>query len=516
MNVANETIQSDNSLEKTNETILEVKDIFKDFSGVTVLSNVNIKFKKGKVHAIVGENGAGKTTLMKIISGFLKPTSGYIYFENKEVQLSPDIAKKLGIILIPQELNTVDTLTVYDNIFLGDEKTKSLILDKKLMIKLAKNYLKELKVDYISPTSLMGSLTPSQKQMVEITKAVHKNARVIIMDEPTAFLTEKETESLFEVINYLKSQNITVIYISHKLSEIFVISDFVTVLRDGQVITTGKMSDFSEKDIVRAMVGRSIDQVFPEKKQLLSREPVLRIENLSVKNTIVNNVSFELYKGEILGFYGLIGSGRTEVAEAIIGLRQKVEGKIFLGNKLLNIKSPLDAQKNGIVYLPEDRKTSGIIETMKVYENITLQNLGKYTHLNFFVNKSKEKSTANSYKKELNISLNSPDQIVQTLSGGNQQKIVFAKLLDVNPKIFILDEPTRGIDVGAKQQIYLLIKNIVDNGGSCIFISSELPEIVGMCNRVIVMREGEIAGIVENSKISEENIAYLAISRKVA
>ncbi len=511
MNSVNETI-NDNISFGNYETILEVKDICKDFYGVRVLHDVNIKFVKGSVHALIGENGAGKSTLMKIISGFLKPTSGHILFENKEVQLSPETAKKLQIILIPQELNTVDSLRVYDNIFLGEEKTRSFILDKKAMIKMAKEYLKELKIDYISPTDFMGNLSSSQKQMIEIVKAVHKNAKIIIMDEPTAFLTDKETMSLFETIKYLKNQNITVIYISHKLSEIYAVSDFVTILRDGKVVATGKIYEFSQKDIVKAMIGRTIDQAFPEKKEVSNRQSIFRVENLSVKNTIVKNVSFELYKGEILGFYGLIGSGRTELAEALVGLRQKLEGKLFLNNKLLNIKSPLDAQRNNIVYLPEDRKMAGIIETMKVYENITLQSLGKYSH--FFLKKTKEKHTAKYYKEELNIHFNNEEQIVQTLSGGNQQKIVFAKLLDVNPKIFILDEPTRGIDVGAKQQIYLLIRDIVDKGNSCIFISSELSEIVGMCNRVIVMREGQIVGIVEGKDVSEEKIGDLAISEK--
>ncbi len=495
-----------------NDTIIKIDSISKEFSGVRVLDNINVDIKRGEVFGIVGENGAGKSTLMKILNGVYHPTEGSLYIQNQKYDLVKDTltAKKLGISMIPQEFNLIETLNVFENIFLGNELVAGGILNKREMKEKTKSYLEELNTE-IDPNSELMGLSVAQKQMVEIAKALVIESNVLIMDEPTTVLTGYEVDILFKLINKIKQDGVTVIFISHKIKEVKRICDRVMVLRDGKLITVEDVKDIEEEEIVQKMVGRELSQVFPDKTKPEDRE-VLRVENLNIDG-LLNNVSFDLKKGEILGFAGLVGAGRTETMEAVFGIRKKDSGRIYIEGLERRIKSPSDAVRLNIGYISEDRQGKGILVNFDIPRNITLISLKDYLKA-FIINRRKERKTTDEYIKKFNINAASLLSELQFLSGGNQQKVYISKWMDTNPQILVLDEPTRGIDVNAKREIYHFINNLSKTGISIILISSELEEIIGMCSRVFVMREGHVTGILEGDDINEEEIMYYATGLK--
>jgi ribose transport system ATP-binding protein len=492
------------------ETLLETRNISKDFSSVYVLTDINIQVIRGEILGIIGENGAGKSTLMKILSGIHTPTSGDIIFEGKSVQIhEPLDAKRLGIGLIPQEFNLIRELTVYDNVFLGSElRQKNGLLDKKAMMTKTRELLSELGVN-IRPEERIENLSTAQKQMVEICKAVSVDAKLVIMDEPTTVLTQYEIDILFKLMRRLRDQGTTIIYISHKLKEVKAICNRVIILRDGKVISTEKIENISSMEMAQRMVGRALNQVFPEKGAPM-QDVVLEVQDLTVPG-VIENVSFKLHRGEILGLAGLVGAGRTEVAETILGLRKTEKGRILINGKAVDISRPADAVANGISYLSEDRQGSGILTNFTVVKNISLVSLGSYCrYVLRLILRQKERASAETHTQRFNIKAPSLDTRLEFLSGGNQQKVSLAKSIDTKPIVLIADEPTRGVDVSAKQEIYRLIHSLAAEGLACIFISSEQEEIIGMCNRVIVMRQGRVMGSLERENITEEEIMYLA------
>jgi len=492
------------------DILLKTEAICKEFSGVPVLKAINLEVVRGEVLGVIGENGAGKSTLMKILGGIYTPTSGQISFDGRPVLIrEPGDAKKLGIGLIPQEFNLVKDLTVYDNIFLGSEiRQRNGLLDKKQMMARTKSLLQELGVD-ISPDERIDRLSAAEKQMVEISKAVAMDASLLIMDEPTTVLTQYEIDILYRLMHRLKRQGVTIIYISHKLKEVKAICDRVLVLRDGEVICLEPIDKLSIYQMAERMVGRELSQIFP-KKDTAGTEPVLAVKNLTVPG-VLENITFDLNKGEILGLAGLVGAGRTEVAEAIMGIRKHATGEIFLNGAKLEIRSPEDAVAAGINYLSEDRQGSGILTGFTVADNITLVSLREYCdYVVDLINAKRQRAAAQQHVTRFNIKTQSLDTRLEFLSGGNQQKVSLAKSIDPHPIVLIADEPTRGVDVSAKQEIYRFIKSLADTGLSCIFISSEQEEIVGMCHRVIVMKEGRIMGVLAGDAISEAEIMFLA------
>jgi len=482
----------------------------KEFSGVRVLNDINIEIERGEVFGIIGENGAGKSTLIKLLNGTHVPTEGEIFFNGKRVRLNTAVAKSLGISTIPQEFNLVNDLNVYENIFLGREyRRKGGLLDHRRMKERARELLRSLQAD-VSPTMKVDTCSVAEKQMVEIAKAVAYNSKLLIMDEPTTVLTPIEIDILFDLIHRLREDGVTIIYISHKLKEVRQVCDRVMVLRDGEFIGIDKASDIDEHEMANKMVGRELEQIFPP-KPTPTDDVVMRVENLSVPG-LLHNISFDLHKGEILGFAGLGGSGRTELAETIIGIRKKSAGTLFINGKKRNIKSPSDAIANHIAYLPEDRQGTGVLVNFSVTNNVTLGSLKKYAHI--IINHRKEVDQTRKYVKEFDIRTPSLKTKLRFLSGGNQQKVSLAKSLDSQPDIFIFDEPTRGIDINAKMHIFSFVHDLVESGISCIFISSELEEVIGVCNRVIVMREGRVAGNLTGNHINEEEIMQRATGVK--
>jgi len=488
------------------EGILQVSNLSKEFFGNRVLDNINITVYKGEVFGVIGENGAGKSTFMKILSGIYTPTEGDIYLEGEKVYIKdPLTAKRLGITLIPQEFNIVETLKVYENIFLGEEISKTVLLNKKTMKKRSEEILGSLNVN-LDVEQKIVNLSVAQKQMIEIAKAIAHESKILIMDEPTTTLTDFETKTLFNLIRNLKNKGIVVFFISHKLKEVKEICDRVLILRDGKSISLSNIEELSTHEMAKRMVGRELTQLYPEKNHNVG-ETILKIRNLNLQNTL-KDISFDLKKGEILGFAGLVGSGRTELAETIIGIRRKNSGQIILNEREIDITSPLEAIKNKIVYLSEDRQNKGLILYFNIPKNITLSSLSNYANL--FINKKKEKIKASEYIDEFDIKTPSLQTLLLYLSGGNQQKVYFSKVLDVRPEILILDEPTRGIDVNAKTQLYRIMRKLADSGISIIFISSEMEEIIGMCDRAYIMKEGEITGVLSEHELKEENIMFLA------
>jgi ribose transport system ATP-binding protein len=493
--------------------ILKTVNISKEFSGIRVLDRINVEIERGEIFGIIGENGAGKSTFVKILSGIYAPTEGQIFLEGKTVSIrDPISAKKQGITMIPQEFNLISDLNVYENVFLGIERSKrKLILDSKNMAKITQEVLEELEAN-ISPYDKIQDLSVAEKQMVEVAKAMVHESKLLIMDEPTTVLTPKEIDILFNLMRKLKERGITTIYISHKLNEIKRICDRVMILRDGKQISVGPTEELNEHEMARRMVGRELSQIFPE-KPIPEDEVVLEVEGLTNED-LFQDVSFDLKKKEILGFSGLVGAGRTELAEAIIGIRRIDEGIIRAWGKEVKIKSPEDALDQNIAYLSEDRQGIGILTNFDISQNVTLSSLKKYTK--FLINSKKVKQNTEKYVNELNIKAASLRSQLEFFSGGNQQKVSLAKCLDTDPKILILDEPTRGIDVNAKREIYYIIRDLVKEGVSVILISSEMEEIIGLCNRVVVMKEGRITGILEGDHINEEEIMYYATGLKGA
>ena len=493
------------------DVILSVRNITKEFDKVKVLDNVSFDLRRGEIMGLIGENGAGKSTLIKIITGIYSTTSGTLELNGKPVVIPDYItAKKLGISMVPQEFNLINTLTVYDNIFLGNEFRKpSGFLDKPKMRELAVKQLEELKMP-VSVNRLVSRLSVAEKQMVEISKALMLHAELLIMDEPSTTLTGHEVETLFSLMKDLKSQGVTIVFVSHKLGEIKAICDRVTVLRDGKLISVDEVSTVNEEDIARKMIGRTdFSQIFPKKIDRDEGTEVLKVDGLKI-NGLLHNISFSLRKGEILGFAGLVGSGRTELAEAVMGLRQIHSGTVELeGHGRVQIKKPAQAVDYGLAYLSEDRQGKGIVQGFNLPQNITLISLEEYLR-GLFIDKNAEAAATGEYTKTFRIIAASQKMALRYLSGGNQQKVYLSRWLDTKPSILILDEPTRGIDVSAKHEIYEFIHQLASQGISCWVISSELEEVIGLCSRVYVMREGALSGCLEGGQINEEEIMFHA------
>ncbi len=488
--------------------LVKLANVSKYFPGVIALDNVSFDLKKGEVHALIGENGAGKSTLMKIISGIYERDSGEFFINGKETkELTPKKAQELGIAIIHQELNMCQHLTVAENMFLGREDSKfGYIFNKKLNEK-AKEMLDIFHLD-IDPRTVVGKLPVSKQQMVEIAKAISTNAKIIIMDEPTSSLTEREIADLFEIIRKLKASGCSIIYISHRLDELKHIVDRVTILRDGKYVLTKNFSDTSIEEIISNMVGREIKEKYP-RINVEKGKKILEVKHLSAGN-LVKDISFELFEGETIGFAGLIGAGRTELARALFGVDKIESGEVILFNEKISIKSPIDAIKHGIVCVPEDRKKEGLCVKLNVKENIALANLDTLCNSFGVLNRKKEVEITDKAINDLMIKTPSQNQDVINLSGGNQQKIVIGKWLLRDAKIVIFDEPTRGIDVAAKVEIYNLMNKLKKEGIGVMFISSEMPEILGMSDRVIVMCNGCITCDMDIKKASQEKIMQCA------
>ena len=494
------------------DLILSMKGITKSFSGVAALKNAALDLKAGEVVALMGENGAGKSTLMKILTGIYSKDSGEIQYMGQEVCFKgPAESEEAGISIVHQELNMMNDLTVAQNLFIGREEMNGFLIDDKKMNEKARELFKVLKID-INPAEKIGNLTVGKQQMVEIAKAISSKAKVIIFDEPTAALTDSEIEELFKVIRDLKKQGTGMVYISHRMDEINVISDRVIVMRDGEYVGTLITKECSKDDIIKLMVGRAIFGEPKTASNVAKDAPVvLKCENLN-RGKAVKDVSFELRKGEILGFSGLMGAGRTEVARLIFGADKKDSGKIFINGKEVTINTPQDAVAQGIGYLSEDRKRYGLIVDKSVEENTVISSLNDFVK-GIFIDKAKSKEVSQKYVESLKTKTPGVSQLVKKLSGGNQQKVVIAKWLVRNSDILIFDEPTRGIDVGAKSEIYALMERLAKEGKSIIMISSELPEVLRMSDRVIVMCEGRITGILDIAEANQEVIMQSATKR---
>jgi ribose transport system ATP-binding protein len=500
--------------------MLEAKNISKQFSGVTALSSVSLILYSGKVTAIVGENGAGKSTLMKIFSGVHTKYEGEILFKGKPVRFSGTReAEETGIAIIHQELNLVPELSIMENIFLGREITNAFgLLDTKRMYETALSLLSRLHLQ-VDPRTKIAALRVGQQQLVEIAKALHANAEVIIMDEPTSAISDKEVEQLFAIITQLKSEGKTIAYISHKFKELFAIADHYIVLRDGASVGEGIMREATQDELIRKMTGRVINI----KKETINRnhdECLLEVTNLNLRHPslksadIFKDISFKLYKGEILGVYGLMGAGRTEILETLFGLHAvDSSGEIRVRERSLKIKSPVDAISAGIALVPEDRKLQGLILNQSVTSNIGITVLKQLQRWGIMLDKGKEMALSSEYIKRLGIKTSSGKNTVRNLSGGNQQKIVIAKWLATNPGILLLDEPTRGIDINAKGEIYSLMKTLAEEGMGIIMVSSELPEILAVSDRVLVICEGTLTATLKVSATSEQEILKYAIHK---
>ena len=490
--------------------LLSVDGISKSFPGVRALDNVSLELKEGEVLALVGENGAGKSTLIKILGGAHEADAGSISINNVPVTIqSPVESQALGISIIYQEFNLIPDLSVRENIFLGREKMNGIFIDEDSEMDGAQQLFERLGLP-LDPEKRCGDLSIAEQQLVEIAKALSIEAKVLVMDEPSATLTQQEVDRLFEIIKDLTKQGIGIIYISHRLEEVFEIGDRVMVLRDGQNVSTKQVSEVDRNGLIESMVGRSLESEFPARQSQLGEE-CLRVEGLS-RGSIVQDVSFHLRKGEILGFAGLVGAGRTETMRLIFGADEKDAGKVILHGEAVDIQSPREAIAKGICLLTEDRKNQGLVLIHSVVENFGLPNLKAYSG-KVFLDEETEQKQFEAFREEIQIKVSDPNQDAGHLSGGNQQKIVLAKWLERNADILIFDEPTRGIDVGAKYEIYQLMNRLATAGKAIIMVSSELPEILGMSDRVMVMRNGRIQGeITDVGESSQEEIMKFAIN----
>ena len=490
------------------EYLIEIKHVSKQFPGVLALDDVSFTLKPGEVHVLLGENGAGKSTLIKILSGLYHPSSGEIYVEGQLQHFTnPKSAEKAGIATIYQELNLCENLTVAENIFIGRLPNRLGKVDRKALQEQAKAALAELNLTY-DPNMVVSQMGVAQKQMVEITKAVSRETKILIMDEPTAVLTEKEIVELFKVIHILKEKGVGIIYISHRLQELHEIGDRVTVLRDGKYIRTVNMRETTEDDLVTMMVGREIKDKFPARNCKIG-DVVLRAEHISTADK-VRDVTLEVRAGEIVGIAGLVGSGRTEFARAIFGADPRTAGRILIDGKEVNIRSPLDAIQNGMGFVTEERKKDGLVLILRVEENIALASR-KQNSVGLLANLKKQKATAEEYVEHIRIKTPSIRQLAENLSGGNQQKVVLAKWLSAKARIIIFDEPTRGIDVGAKAEVYHLMNQLLEEGVCIIMISSELPEIIGMSDRVVIMRDGAIGGELGKEEFDQKRMLAIML-----
>jgi len=500
--------------------VLEIRNVSKVFSGVYALKNVDMEIFSGQVTAVIGENGAGKSTLMKIISGVYPDFEGEIFYRGEQVLFqNPKEAAEKGIVIIHQELNLIPHMSITENLFLGQElTTKFGLLDYQKMNAEATKLLARLQLD-VNPGTAVNRLRVGQQQLVEIARALLFDSKVLIMDEPTSAISDHEIKLLFRIIKELKAQNVAIVYISHKLNELFEIADRFEVLRDGEHVGSGFMEETTQNQLIGLMVGREIKNRLSEDEKNLDDE-ILRVENLSFRNPenkanfLVTDVSFTLQKGEVLGIAGLMGAGRSELLEAIFGLHpQLVSGSVYIDNKKVRLRNVSDAIAAGIALVPEDRKLQGLILNMNVIKNTCLASLKDLSSFGF-INNTKEVQLGKKYIQELNTNVPSVNIEVEKLSGGNQQKVVLAKWLATNPKILLLDEPTRGIDVGAKAEIYKLIKKLAELGMGIVVVSSELPEILAVSDTVLVMSESKVTAIYSREEASEEKIMRAAIAEK--
>ena len=495
------------------QPILKMEGIVKEFPGVKALDGVNLELYEGKVMGLMGENGAGKSTLMKILSGVYKKDGGKVYYKGnlEDIKDTKDAQNK-GIAIIHQELNLINDLTIGENIFLGREPRGSFgRINYSKLHEDATNLLRKLNMD-CSSKELLGNLSVGQQQMVEIAKALSLNAQIIIMDEPTDALTDKETESLFKVINELKAEGKAIVYISHRLKEIFELCDYITVLRDGKYVGKEDVCNLDEDRMIEMMVGRKLTEQFP-KVEVEKSEIILDVKNLN--NEYVKDVSFNVRGGEVVGISGLMGAGRTELAKTIYGHIKKQSGKIILNGKELNHKSAQEGLLNRIAYVSEDRKGDGLLVDLSVRENMTLSSLNRISK-GLIIDKKHENDRVDSYIERINIKTPSKEQLIRNLSGGNQQKVAIAKAMMIHPEVLILDEPTRGVDVGAKKEIYDLINEFKSQGKAVIMISSEMPEILGLSDRILVLSQGVITGEFDIKDASQEAILKCAVETKEA
>ncbi|MBR5506255.1 MAG: ATP-binding cassette domain-containing protein [Clostridia bacterium] len=487
-----------------------MKNITKEFPGVKALDNVSLKIHRGSVHALMGENGAGKSTLMKCLFGIYSKDSGQILLDGKEVNFkNSKEALENGVAMVHQELNQALKRNVMDNIWLGRYPTHlGFVTDEQKMYKDTLEIFESLNIN-VDPRIVMSKLPVSQRQMVEIAKAVSYDSKIIVFDEPTSSLTEQEVEHLFAIINKLREKGCGIIYISHKMEEILKISDYVTVMRDGTWIATEKADDLDMDKIIKLMVGRELTTRFPPKNNNIG-EVILEVKDLSSTYSNLNNVSFNLHKGEILGVAGLAGAGRTELLENIFGISERKSGSIKLHGKEINPKSARQAIRSGLALVTEERRANGIFGILDILNNTTISNLEDYKVRKLFLSKRKMRKDTEWSIKAMHIKTPSHETQIRTLSGGNQQKVIFGRWLLTKPEILMLDEPTRGIDVGAKYEIYQLIVQLASNGKGIIMVSSEMPELLGVCDRIIVMSGGQIAGEVKASDTTQEEIMTLA------
>ena len=495
-----------------NEYVMQLQNIRKEYPGVVALKNVSLEIKKGEILALIGENGAGKSTLIKTCSGAVIPTSGKIMINGKEFSsMTPQLASENGIAIIYQEFNNVGGLSAAENLFLGHPIKKGFLIDKVAMEKEAEKAFKQLNIN-IDPKVLVRDLTVGYQQMIEIAKAIQQDAQVLVMDEPSAPLTTAEVESMFKVVELLRAKGVSIIYISHRLDEIFRLSDRIVVLRDGEYIKTLTTKDTHVEELIQLMVGRELNETYPPRNSCIDKNKVV-LELNKVCGNGDRDISFKLHKGEILGLGGLVGAGRTELAQIIFGAAKKESGQIIFNNKEIDPKTPREAIDIGIALVPEDRKRHGALLQTSVKNNI---NMPIYKRISRFsvIDSKREYEIAKKYKEELVIKTPNLNQIVKNLSGGNQQKVILGKWLAANSELIIFDEPTRGIDVGAKYEIYKLINHLVENGKTILLISSEMEELMGMSDRIIVLAEGNITGELRREEFDQTSIMRLASAMK--
>jgi len=498
------------------EPLLRMTNISKSFPGVQALDNVALDVDQAEIHGLLGENGAGKSTLMKILAGAYRPDAGTIEFDGEQLELeTPLQAQENGIVTIYQEFNLIPSLSIAENVFIGREPGRWRFIHWRALREQTLEIIERLGI-HLDPMATVRSLTVAEQQMVEIAKALSMDSRLIIMDEPTSALSQTEVQRLFQIIRDLKSRGISIIFITHRLEEVLTLCDRVTVLRDGQKMGTRKVTDVTIDDIIRMMVGRSVDELFQHQWRKDFGEPVLRVEHLSRTGTardpnaiVLNDITFEVRRGEILGLAGLIGAGRTELARAIFGADAFSQGRVFIDGKQARIKSPADAIRQGIGLVPEDRKQQALFLSLAVRPNISITKLGDLLRWGGIIRENDERSLVEQYQQMLNIRMASQEQRVVNLSGGNQQKVVLARWLAMQPRVLIVDEPTRGIDVAAKSEVHALLDEMANNGIAVIMISSELPEILNMSDRIITIREGHLTGEIMREAATEEKLMHM-------
>lgn len=493
---------------------IEMRGINKSFGGNAVLKDAGFVLDSGEIHALMGENGAGKSTLMKILTGVYTRDAGTVVVDGQEVVYhNPQEAERAGIVFIQQELNVLFDLTVEENMFLGKEIHKAFgVCDKKAMRKRVEEILSRLGVK-IRPEQRMNELSVGQQQMIEIAKALMVDAKVIIMDEPTAALTQSETEVLFQVVKDLRGKGVSIVYISHRMEEIFELCDRITILRDGSYIGTKRIADTDMNDVVRMMIGREIGERFPE-RTTKPGDVIFEVRNFNCPG-VFHDVNFSVRAGEVLGVSGLMGAGRTEIMQAIFGNMPHTAGQILLHGAEVRVRNPRDAITHGIGFITEDRKVEGLMLDESIMKNISIANLGKISRRGV-LNKNAEQALTRQGIEEVNIKCTGPQHVCGNLSGGNQQKVVFAKWIHTDPEVLILDEPTRGVDIGAKKEIYGIINDLAAKGVAVIMVSSELPEVLGMSDRVMVVHEGEVSGFLNREEANQENVMILATGGSVS